>query len=314
MINHLVELPPLHGHLLHDVLAVEDRLEVEPRLLTPQPSIQYVLNSPSLSQSEKWSGNAKVLVNGGVPALRWACPPTPSSPPRRAWCRPSCASSALSRCGRPASPDVDVHNVIISIEFWWPHKYLNVIDSTENWHPWLPVRLAGKPHLCIIDIRRSITGSLLNLKTITHSETQRGELKRGKEYFFKMWKSYIFMSNGLDQKREVDEEVGVVAEWDWGVFFGEWEDGSFFYRMRPGSFLQKERGEGCGKRKTQYSVRALEQKMATIETFPGAIGRHISLSPHKQIYLLQGATPDKNLHLWFATPERSMSQISRCIF
>ena len=68
--------------------------------------------------------------------------------------------------------------------------------------------------------------------------------------------------------------------------------------MRPGSFLQNERGEGCGKRKTQYSVRALEQKMGTIETFPGAIGRHISLSPHQQIYLLlQGATPDKNLHL-----------------
>ena len=87
------------------------------------------------------------------------------------------------------------------------------------------------------------------------------------------------------------------------------------WRMRPGSFLQNERGEGCGKRKTQYSVRALEQKMGTIETFPGAIGRHISLSPHQQIYLmLQGATPDKNLHLWFATPERSISQISRCIF
>ena len=34
----------------------------------------------------------------------------------------------------------------------------------------------------------------------------------------------------------------------------------------------------CGKRKTQYSARAPEQKMGTIETFPGAIGRHISPS------------------------------------
>ena len=30
---HLVELPPLNRHLLHDVLAVEDRLEVQPGLL-----------------------------------------------------------------------------------------------------------------------------------------------------------------------------------------------------------------------------------------------------------------------------------------
>ena len=177
-------------------------------------------------------------------------------------------------------------------------NYLNVIDSTENWHPWLPVRLAGKPHLCIIDIRRSIKGSLLNSKTITHSETQRGELKRGKEYFFGMWKSYVFMSNGLDQKREVDEEVGVVAEWDWGVFFLENERMGVFLQNETGEFFAEWEGEGCGKRKTQYSVRALEQKMGTIETFPGAIGRHISLSPHQQIYLLlQGATPDKNLHL-----------------
>ena len=41
--GHLVELPPLHGHLFHDVLAVEDWLEVKPRFLTSQPSIQYVL-------------------------------------------------------------------------------------------------------------------------------------------------------------------------------------------------------------------------------------------------------------------------------
>ena len=41
--DHLVELPPLHGHLFHDVLAVEDWLEVKPRFLTSQPSIQYVL-------------------------------------------------------------------------------------------------------------------------------------------------------------------------------------------------------------------------------------------------------------------------------
>ena len=166
MINHLVELPPLHGHLLHDVLAVEDRLQVEPRLLTPQPSIQYVLNSPSLSQSEKWSGNAKVLVNGGVPALRWACPPTPSSPPRRAWCRPSCASSALSRCGRPASPDVDVHNVIISIEFWWINTWMSStplrIDTPDSLY-------GSQANLtCALLIRRS-SRVYLNFKKFSKS-------------------------------------------------------------------------------------------------------------------------------------------------
>ena len=68
-------------------------------------------------------------------------------------------------------------------------------------------------------------------------------------------------------------------------FFWEWEDGSF-QQNETGEFFAEREGEGCGKRKTQYSVRALEQKMGTIETFPGAIGRHISLSPHQQIYLL----------------------------
>ena len=42
-------------------------------------------------------------------------------------------------------------------------------------------------------------------------------------------------------------------------------------------FAERVRGF-CGKRKTQYSARAPEQKMGTIETFPGAIGRHISPS------------------------------------
>ena len=77
-------------------------------------------------------------------ALRSICLPTPSSPLQRAWCRRSCASSAPSGCGRPASPG-----------WCWCsfcHRqfkifHLNVIDSTENWHTWLPVWLAGKSHL-----------------------------------------------------------------------------------------------------------------------------------------------------------------------
>ena len=57
-----------------------------------------------------------------------------------------------------------------------------------------------------------------------------------------------------------------------------WELG-FFARWGSGDFCRM--GERrCGKRKRQYSVRALEEKMATIETFPGAIVRHISLSLH----------------------------------
>ena len=34
LLSHLIKLPALYRHLLHDVLAVEDRLEVQPGLLT----------------------------------------------------------------------------------------------------------------------------------------------------------------------------------------------------------------------------------------------------------------------------------------
>ena len=40
-----VELPALDRHLLHDVLRVEDGLEVEPRLLAPKPRVQDVLHA-----------------------------------------------------------------------------------------------------------------------------------------------------------------------------------------------------------------------------------------------------------------------------
>ena len=40
---YLVKLPPLYWHLLHDVLGVEDGLEVEPALLTAQPRVEDVL-------------------------------------------------------------------------------------------------------------------------------------------------------------------------------------------------------------------------------------------------------------------------------
>ena len=43
----LVELAALHRHLLHDVLGVEDGLQVEPALLAAQPRVQDILRHVS---------------------------------------------------------------------------------------------------------------------------------------------------------------------------------------------------------------------------------------------------------------------------
>ena len=45
---YLIELPALDRHLLHDVLGVEDGLEVEPALLAAEPGVQDVLHADQL--------------------------------------------------------------------------------------------------------------------------------------------------------------------------------------------------------------------------------------------------------------------------
>ena len=174
-------------------------------------------------------------------ALRSICLPTPSSPLQRAWCTRSCASSAPSGCGRPASPG-----------WCWCsfcHRqfkifHLNVIDSTENRHTWLPVWLAGKSHLvsvCYWFPRVKVAA----LKTLWLSHTR--ELIEAGDFLspVESEKTHFVENSAAWRKRRI--------------------------------FAERVRGF-CGKRKTQYSARAPEQKMGTIETFPGAIGRHISPS------------------------------------
>ena len=105
-----------------------------------------------------WEQKMRSWYRMELPALRSVCLPTPSSPPRMAWYRPSCASSAPSGCGRPASPGCSgwcwcslrkQHHCIES--------NLNVINSTENGHSGLPVWLTGKSHLHFFDQKENET-------------------------------------------------------------------------------------------------------------------------------------------------------------
>ena len=87
------------------------------------------LSHASRMSWERQKGDIVAEKNDRVPpAWRSICLPTPSSPPQRAWYKPSCASSGLSRCGRPASPVVDTRlgDALIDLK-------LNLTSNSCNW-------------------------------------------------------------------------------------------------------------------------------------------------------------------------------------